>query len=288
MIQKLISMSARIVSELSKSFTDVNPLPQGVQRQIYLTYGRLAAEGGLTFRDAGFRVFSQSDEDGLLLYIYSLIGFTNRRLVDMACGKPIGANSTNLILNWGFHGLLVEGDKENISASRQFYKNHPDTAIYPPSIVTAWINAENINDLILDNGFSGEVDLLSLDIDGVDYWLWKNLRAISPRVVMVEYQDCFPADQALTVPYRADFNRHNYHHDYFGASLAAFVKLAKSKGYRLIGCNRYCYNAFFVRNDLVCSQLPEIDPEDCLVHPKVTDHAERKRASLSAFPWEEV
>jgi len=289
--KKLASEFLQIVSGEQIYSAEYGQTSSIAQRQFFLSLSAIAEQGGgggPSFRDSGFRVYSQADEDGLLLYIFSLIGLTNKLLIDMASGKPNGANSTNLIINWGFHALLLEGDDNKVRQSRAFYRRHPDTTLFPPCIVKAWITAENINALIRDNGFEGEIDLLSLDVDGVDYWLWDKLDAVSPRVVIVEYQDCFPADRAVTVPYSADFNRHDHSPEYFGASLAAFVKLAQRKGYRLVGCNRYGYNAFFVRNDIQSTLLPEIEATDCLTHPKVTKSRMEKLKLLEKFPWQEV
>ncbi len=147
---------------------------------------------------------------------------------------------------------------------------------------------ENINTLVGREGFSGEIDLFLLDVDGVDYWLWDSLEVVSPRVVMVEYQDMFSSDEAVTIPYRPDFDRFSVHPDYFGASLAAFVKLAHRKGYRLVGCNRYGYNAFFVLNDLACSYLPEVSIDSCLQHPKMIESKDARRSAVMGLPWEVV
>jgi len=118
---------------------------QAIQRQLFLYY-QILKNGSHSlprFNDTGFRVYSQNDEDGLLLYIFSLIGFTNKTCVDMAFGSPYGASTTNLLCNWGFHGLLVEGKSE----PTHFFKTHRDTWVFPPTVVNAWITAENVNEL---------------------------------------------------------------------------------------------------------------------------------------------
>jgi len=263
---------------------------QIAQREIFLSYKNKNDnnKSTLNFRDAGFRVYSQTDEDGLLLYIFSLIGFTNRMLVDMAFGSPYNANSTNLLLNWGFHGLVIEGNPANVKATKRFFKSHPDSKIFPPLVVNAWITAENVNDILKKNGFVGEIDLFSLDMDGVDYWIWKTLEVISPRVVIVEYQDILGWKKALSVPYNAQFNRHEIHEDFFGASLPAFLALAEKKGYRLIGCNKYCYNAFFVREDISRDILPECSVEKCFEHPKVYMGIKKRLPEVQDLPWVSV
>lgn len=240
------------------------------------------------FEDTGFRVYSQNDEDGLLLYLFSLIGTTNKICVDVGSGSPYGANTTNLICNWGWTGLLIEGNENAVKQAKQFFESHEDTWIYPPKVINAWVTAENINDLIQENGISGEIDLFCLDLDGVDYWIWKSLNVIQPRVVVVEYMNIWDTDQSVTVPYRPNFNRFDTHPDYFGASLAAFVKLGREKGYRLVGCNRYGFNAFFIRSDISEDIFPEIPPEQCLEHPQAKHGHKTRLPKVIDYEWIEV
>ncbi len=157
--------------------------------------------------------------------------------------------------------------------------------IFPPAIIRAWVTRENINKLCKDNRLTGGIDLFSLDMDGVDYWIWKSLKVVKPRVVVVEYLDILGLDKALTVPYRSDFiakhsesAKHGEPLDYFGASLPAFVKLGREKGYRLVGVNKYGFNAFFVENGVGEKWLPEVDAHSCFSHPKV------KRGIRERFP----
>lgn len=152
----------------------------------------------------------------------------------------------------------------------------------------AWVEAENINALITANGFRGEIDLLSIDLDGVDYWIWKAIDCIQPRVVVVEYQHRWGPDRAVTVPYRRDFNRFNVHPSYYGASLAAFVKLGREKGYRLVGSNRYGFNAFFIRRNLGEDVLPEVTLESCLQHPRAKHGREPCLLEVGQYEWVEV
>jgi len=271
---------------------DVGKMKDNVsQTQLYLHY-QLLRNMKLPlpkFEDTGFRVYSQNDEDGLLLYIFSLIGSTNKICVDVGSGTPYGGgNTANLILNWGWGGLLIEGNEKAVEQTTQFYASHPDTWIYPPKAINAYVTAENINNLIQGNGFSGEVDLFCLDLDGVDYWILKALNVIQPRVILVEYMNVFDSEQAVTVPYRPDFNRFDTHPDFFGASLSAFVKLGRKKGYRLVGCNRYGFNAFFIRSGIGEDVLPEITPAQCLKHPQAVDGNKNRLPQVINYDWVEV
>lgn len=267
-----------------------------VQKLLTLRYREYAVNGlwlpGL--RDAGFQCYSQSDEDGILLYIFALIGAASGKIVDLGCASIQGSNSANLIINHGWHALLIDGNPALTQRARRFYQEHPATCLFPPKLVEAWITAENVNTLISEHGFTGEIDLLSIDLDGVDYWIWKALSCVTPRVVVVEYQDIIGPDRALTVPYRADFNARDYPvnqgdaPNYAGASLPAFVKLAKQKGYRLVGCNRHGYNAFFVRNDLGAQHLPEVSISTCFEHPLNRQGMLERWPKVKDMEWVEV
>jgi hypothetical protein len=95
--------------------------------------------------------------------------------------------------------------------------------------------------------------LLSIDIDGNDYWTWEAITVVNPTIVVIEYNARFGASRSVTVPYRADFVRSRAHYSmiYYGASLTALWALGRRKGYSLVGCNSAGNNAFFVRQDLL-------------------------------------
>ena len=219
--------------------------------------------------DSGYRIFSESDEDGILHYIFSLAQTTNKKLLDIGAGGLKGSNTANLLLNHGWIGLLIEGNKNAAIRTEQFYKKHPATRNFPPKVVNDLVTSKNINALLMDNGYKGEIDLLCIDIDGLDYWIWKAIDCITPRVVLVEYQCIWGPEEAVSVPDSDNFQAEyvDQFGVYSGASLAAFVSLACIKGYRLVACNRYGYNAFFVRNDVACDTLSAISPESCFTHP---------------------
>ena len=209
------------------------------QLQLKLTYRALVESGGVLpgLKEAGFKAFSQTDEDGILLYIFSIIGTANKTCVEICAGTGIECNTANLLINHGWHGFLVDRSEASVKIGQEFYKKNPCTHVYPPVFVHSWITRDNINDVLGKNGFEGEINLLSIDLDGVDYWIWDAIKVIRPRVVVVEYNDIIGPDKAMTVPYRDDFNAYIYPTtlnmpNFCGASLAAFVKLA---GERAIG-----------------------------------------------------
>ncbi len=265
------------------------------QLQLKLMYRNLLESGRVLpkLNEVGFKAFSQTDEDGILLYIFSIIGTVNKKSVEVCAGRGIECNTANLIINHGWHGLLVEGDETLVNMGQRFYRTNPHTYIFPPKYVHAWITRENINDVLADNGFKGEIDLMSIDLDGVDYWIWEAIRVTEPRVVVIEYQDILGPERALTVPYSKDFNAYRYPTtlgmpNFCGASLPALTKLARTKGYRLVGCNRYGYNAFFIRNPVGEKEIPEIPIKECFTHEKVLAGMKERFPTVKDFPWSEV
>jgi hypothetical protein len=286
----------RLVRERLVASTLVAPPGPDAGAQMSLRLAYAAAQPlpfGRELSSYGFSCYSQSDEDGILLYIMSVIGTTDRRCVEICAGDGIECNTANLIINHGWHGLLVDGDATRIARGVSFYRRSRATCIHPPTFKSAWVTRGGVNGLLADNGFSGTVDLLSLDLDGVDYWIWEALTEITPRVVVLEYQDILGPDRSWSVPYADDFDASRYSMtgampNFAGASLRAFVNLGRRKGYRLVGVNRYGYNAFFVRDDVGIGVLNEVAVEDCFGHEKVRAGMRDRFPLVANLPWIEV
>ena len=262
------------------------------QQLLLLQYQELLRRGAPlpSFDQVEFRAFSQNGEDGILLYLFALLGTTDKRCVELGCGDGIECNTANLILNHGWTGLLVDGRGQRVRKGRRFYARCRDTSTWPPDLVQAWVTAENVGALLVERGLSGEIDLLSLDLDGVDYWIWKAIDGVRPRVVVLEYNNLLGPERSVTVPYSPDFRApvEGGQINYFGASLRAYCRLASQKGYRLVGCERYGFNAFFVRDDVGAAFLPAVPLESCFGHP-YTRHAMSVRSrSILGRPWVEV
>lgn len=250
-------------------------------------------DGIMNLENVGFNVYSPTYEDGILLYIFSLIGMTNKKLVDIGAGTIRGSSVSNLIINHGFSGLMIDGNRKNVELLRDYYSKHPETMLFPPMLVSEFVTAENINRILEKNNFIGEIDLLCIDIDGIDYWIWKAIDIIQPRVLIVEYQDILGPQRSWTVPYKPDFNVRDYpvnkqHNNYCGASLRAFVKLGKQKGYRLIGCNRGGWNAFFVKSGIGDEYLREITIESCFKYEWNQFGIEERFPLVKDMDWQEV
>jgi hypothetical protein len=240
------------------------------QLSLQLQYRQLADAGGEllpALPDARWDRYTIGGEDGMLIYIFGLIGFGDRRAVDLGGGSVRAANTMNLVLHHDFDVCVIDGNTRSMEILKSFFGRHPSTRarVYPPTCLSEWIDTDTVASLIGDNGFGGEVDLLSVDLDGVDYWiLAAALEAVTPRVIVVEYQDHLGPDRAWTVPYRNDFNVGDYEVNadgaylYCGAGLRAFDTLLAPRGYRYVGSNRDGYNAFFVKVE-GAEAIPEVD-----------------------------
>ncbi|SMO83135.1 FkbM family methyltransferase [Gracilimonas mengyeensis] len=217
-----------------------------------------------------YSIYSQNGEDGILLYIFSVIGVENRRFIEFGIGDGQQCNSANLILNFGWKGLMIEGNQTKAEMAELFYSNTSKTKQNEVIILNEFITKENINELFESANSTGEIDLLSIDIDGNDYWVFEAIKNVDPRVIVIEYNASFGPDKSVTVEYDPSFSRFKKHPSgwYHGASLKALTKLANDKGYELIGCDSCGVNAFFVKRELLNDKLEKISPEEAYYKEK--------------------
>ena len=224
-------------------------------------YGNLVDASRLPrqrLQDSEFKVYSQNGEDGILAFVFSQIGVTDHSFVEFGIGNGSECNTANFILNFGWHGMLMESNLSDVSAAQRYYRERLGERAENVRIIHAVVTAENVNRILHDNAVVGEIDLLSIDIDSNDYWVWKAVSVISPRVVVIEYNAALGIERSVTVKYAPDFDFSHFTENYFGASLAALDALARSKGYALIGCDSRGVNAFFVRNDLAAGKFDAV------------------------------
>lgn len=191
------------------------------------------------------QVFSQSGEDGVLLEIFRRLGTERGTFVEFGAGDG-GANNTTLLLQSGWRGVWVEAGDEScrrIAAAL-------DGAIRAGALTLhqAFLTAENVESELRAAGVDDAPDLLSIDVDGNDYWLWRSLARLAARVVVIEYNALYPPPLRWVMPYDPD---HRWRGDtHFGASLESLVALGEELGYVLVGCSLAGTNAFFVRREL--------------------------------------
>lgn len=218
-------------------------------------------------RQAEFKVFSQFGDDGIIQYLIHHVGINagERCFVEFGVESYEESNTRFLLINDNWKGLVIDGDPRNVRYIRndRIYWRHDLTAL------CAFIDANNIDDLITSAGFSGDLGLLSIDIDGNDYWVWRRIECVNPVIVVAEYNSVFGCRHAVTVPYDPAFRRNVAHHSnlYWGCSIKALERLANGKGYALVGSNSAGNNAYFVRRDRL-GLLRELTAEEAYVESR--------------------
>lgn len=207
-------------------------------------------------------IHSQNGEDGILLHVFSRIGATSRRFFEFGCGTGIECNSANLALGFGWSGMLIDADETHVVKARTFFGDRLGAGAARVDIRCQFVTPHNVNDLLDDVTPRGQdLDLLSIDVDSIDYWIWDAVSdGFRPRVVVAEYNATFGPVRSVTVTPRDGFDPFTHHPSgfYHGVSLEALRRLGNSRGYQLIGCDSAGVNAFFVRRD--CARgLPDLD-----------------------------
>jgi hypothetical protein len=249
----------------------LSPTVQLAQKELYHRYREMARNNSLPhFSETGFRVFSQFEEDGVLLYIFSLLGMPNKTFIEIGADDGVNSNSANLYFHHSWHGLFIDGNPRSLERGRYFFSRYPHNWYYPPMFKQAYVTRENVNQLIEEAGFSGEIGLLSIDIDGNDYWVWDALEVVQPQVVIIETHNEF-GTRNIVVPYDSNYVYPGKHPLYHGASPLAMQLLGKKKGYRLVGSNQLASNFVFVRNGLLENEIPEANSLDLLNHPSTLE-----------------
>lgn len=244
-------------------------------KQLALAYQALPSVTDLASTE--FRVFSQNGEDGILEWLVAKLPMIPHTFIEFGVENYLESNTRFLLMNRNWRGLVIDGSKENIDfiKNQSLYWQHDLTA------VSSFITAENINTIFKDNNFIGDIGILSVDIDGNDYWVWEAIDVINPAIVVVEYSAVLGDIYPLSIPYQADFYRFNAHYSgqYAGASIAAFNYLAEQKGYQLLGTNSTGVNAFYIRNDLFPILADLI--ENITIHPARFSDARNEQGQLT-------
>lgn len=203
--------------------------------------------------------FSQYGEDGIIEEIFNRIGTTNKYFVEFGVEAGVECNSV-LLLHQGWKGTWIEGNKSHVKRIETRYKKSIEAGTL--KLLNAFITAENIEHLFAEGKVVGDLDFLSIDIDGNDYYIWDSIKKYSPRVVCIEYNAIFPPSTEFVIPYNSNYVWDGSSN--FGSSLLSLAKLAVLKNYSLVACTLSGVNAFFVRND--CLNDKFIYPNDVFFH----------------------
>lgn len=224
-----------------------------------------------------FSVFSQFGDDGIIQWLIQHVAGLNEVFVEFGVEDYQEANTRFLLINNNWRGLVMDASDRNIGNIRR----DPISWRHELQSAHAFITAENIDQLLLDQGFAGEIGLLHIDIDGNDYWVWRSLSVARPAIAIIEYNSVFGPEREITVPYDPHFSRTAAHHSnlYFGASLAALCELARSKGYDFVGSNSAGNNAYFIRSELPHGLKPLTAAEGYVVSKFAESRDEHGRLS---------
>jgi hypothetical protein len=201
-----------------------------------------------------FKVFSQWGDDGIIDFLVNYLDISDTRFVEFGVENYTECNTKFLLMSKNWKGLIMDGSTDNMDSLKKSNLHWK----YNIRAVDAFITKENINQLLIDYGFDGEIGILHIDIDGNDYWIWNEVNVANPIIVIVEYNAIFGCDKPYTIVYKKDFIRNDEHHSnlYYGTSLLSLCDLADKKGYYFVGCNSNANNAYFVRKD----KIKDINP----------------------------
>lgn len=249
-----------INNQISKQDTETSLVLQG---KILSELNRNKSSKNI--QDYEFKVFSQNGEDGIIQFLIQNTEIKNKIFVEFGVETYKEANTKFLLLNNGWSGLIIDGDKnamEKIASSDLHWK-------YDLKSIGNFITKDNINKIIKSAGIEGEIGLLSVDIDGNDYWVFENIDCVNPQILIMEYNSMFGDIHKISVPYDENFVRSQKHYSnlYYGASIAALCDIANKKGYDLVGSNSFGNNLFFIRHD--CNKLKiKLTPKEAYVKSK--------------------
>jgi hypothetical protein len=235
--------------------------------------------------DHEFQVYSQWGEDGIIDHLVRHVPVARRFFVEFGVESYREANTRFLLSQGGWSGVILDSDADAVAAIRRdpiCWRHHLE-------VVNAFIRRDNINDLLAQNGAAGAIALLSIDVDGNDYWIWEAITVTQPAIVIVEYNAIFGPDRAVAIPYDADFRRETAHWSgvYVGASLRALVGLGRRKGFAFVGTNRAGNNAFFVQRDRLPAGWRELSAEEGFTPAQFRD-GRNERGELAYFSPEKA
>lgn len=207
-----------------------------------------------SLEEAEFQVYSQFGEDGFIQWLIHNVDIDKKIFIEFGVEDYSEANTRFLLMNNNWSGFVMDGDKGNMEQLQKW----KELWKYDLKMKDVFITRDNINQLIRDAGYEGDIGLLSVDLDGNDYWILNAIDCVSPRILICEYNSVYGAEQLVSIPYDEGFVRTKAHYSnlYWGASIASFQEWAEKHDYYYMGSNSTGHNAFFVRRD--CISLDKI------------------------------
>jgi hypothetical protein len=254
-------MITNFLQRIKNIFNILENFPQKLD-EIKINQGKILSllnerKENIPLNDYEFKVFSQWGEDGIIQHLIKSLEIKNKTFIEFGVEDFTESNCRFLLMNDNWRGFVVDGSLSNIEKIKRSYFYWR----YDLNTFHAFITKYNINEILEHSAFDKDLGILSIDIDGNDWYILEAISFYQPRILICEYNDVFGKDRAITVPYDPQFIRTEKHFSnlYFGASIAAITYLADKKGYALVGVNSNRNNAFYVRKDLLCDQVPAVD-----------------------------
>ena len=230
--------------------------------------------------DYEFKVFSEYGDDGIIQFLIKNIKIENETFIEFGVSNFLESNTRFLMMNNNWSGFVMDCSENYIKdlQSQNWYWR------YDLSSKVAFVDKENVNDLLKESGFK-KLGILHIDLDGNDYWILESLdlSELSPSILILEYNSVFGCDRAISTPYDKMFDRTKKHHSnlYFGASLPALEYLANLRGYAFIGCNSSGNNAYFVKKELLNDKVRAVSAKEGYFYSKFRES--RNEAGMLSY-----
>jgi hypothetical protein len=202
------------------------------------------------------KIYTQSGEDGILEKIFSVLGIDNGQFCEFGASDGMSYCNTRNFRERGWTGVLIEGDPSYISALKKIASDFKGI-----EVIESFISCEKDNkldEILSKTRLNKNFDLLSIDIDGNDLWIWKSIENYDPKVVIVEYNSNYPSTKSLCINYDKD-HRHKLD-AYYSATVSAYKKIADEKEYKLVGYTQGL-NLIFCKKSLA-GEFYEYKPEE--------------------------
>lgn len=240
-----IAIKYEFITQKDKSFFQEKNLFLSAKRYI----NEVSNKKIKSLEEVEFQVYSQFGEDGIIQWLIHNVEIKEKVFIEFGVEDYTEANTRFLLMNNNWTGFVMDGSKDNINR----LQNWKYLWKYDLLEKAAFITKDNINQLLTDAGFVGDIGILSIDLDGNDYWVLNAIDCVQPRILICEYNSIYGDEESVCVPYDETFERTKKHYSnlYWGASITAYRDWAEKNGYYYMGSNSAGNNAFFVRKDCI-------------------------------------
>ena len=206
--------------------------------------------------EVDFKVFSQNGEDGIIDYLLFSLQIEKPKFIEIGVGDYYESNTRFIFERSSGDGLIIDiidNFQKRVEKNVRLWKGNL-------KILNRKIDSGNILATLKEFNFFDNIDLFSIDVDGIDYWILEKMPKKFCKLIVAEYNPYFGSNLEISVPNDKNFDRSKYHHSNlcFGASLKSIINLLDRKGFVFLGTNLFKNNAFFVNSDFKDNLFLEI------------------------------